>query len=322
MIFSKREGIQKMNLGKFGKNTFSKIVKKIGDSSSDIVELTKEQESILEKNLVWLFAFPRSGTQWIGTRLLSFNTLISHGPSIGIHLGSLLGGMENNFLRNIEHKKAEPGYFFSDKYSKTWQHYLRKLILNRYFSEFHDLSKKIIIPDPEGSEGADILSQCFPNSKIIILLRDGRDSVDSVIDSFQKDSWWTKKEGLNPPSDNSSLITINRASKRWVKRMEILMRAYENHPKELRLKIKYEDIRKNTLKEISEIYNFIGIKISQVKLEEIVEKYSFEKIPSKQKGAKKVTRSANPGKWKENFNEEEKKLMQEIMGKTLQKLGY
>jgi hypothetical protein len=284
-------------------------------------ELEEKHEEVLEKNLVWVFAFPRSGTQWFGTQLLTYGTNILTGPSVGIHLGSVQGGMENKFLRNIEFLHKEPGYFFSDLYKKTWTYYLRKLILNRIHAQFQDLSRKIIIPDPEGSEGADIIAECLPKSKIILLLRDGRDSVDSVVDAFRSDTWYTK-QGINPPNDPSRLITVKRAATRWVKRMEILSRAYQNHPKELRLKIKYEDLRKNTKEELGKIYKFIGIDIPENELEFLVNKYSFENIPDKKKGAGKVTRSAAPGKWKEHFTDEEIKTMREIMGDTLVNFGY
>ena len=64
------------------------------------------------------------------------------------------------------------------------------------------------------------------------------------------------------------------------------------------------------------------IDISDDKMEKLVEKYSFENIPSEKKGLGKFNRSATPGKWKENFSKKEQALMAEIMGKTLNRLGY
>ena len=50
--------------------------------------------------------------------------------------------------------------------------------------------------------------------------------------------------------------------------------------------------------------------------------YSFENIPDEEKGSGKVTRYANPGKWKNNFSDQEKNLIDQLMGETLYKLGY
>jgi len=58
------------------------------------------------------------------------------------------------------------------------------------------------------------------------------------------------------------------------------------------------------------------------KVDDLIQKYNFDNIPANKKGSGKFYRSATPGKWKENFNEEEKKIMEEIMGESLKKLGY
>ena len=81
-------------------------------------------------------------------------------------------------------------------------------------------------------------------------------------------------------------------------------------------------MRTNTLEKLREIYHFIDVKVSEEELNHIGNKYDFNKIPENQKGSGKVTRTASPGKWKENFSEEEQKIMNEIMEETLTKCGY
>jgi hypothetical protein len=53
-----------------------------------------------------------------------------------------------------------------------------------------------------------------------------------------------------------------------------------------------------------------------------VDRYSFENIPRNWKGSGKVVRSASPGKWKENFTEDEIKILNEIMMDKLKEMGY
>jgi len=67
---------------------------------------------------------------------------------------------------------------------------------------------------------------------------------------------------------------------------------------------------------------FIGIKLSKNEIDKIVNKYSFTKIPQHEKGHGMQKRSASPGKWKENFNNEEKEIINDILGETLRKLRY
>jgi len=86
--------------------------------------LTDDEEQKLEKNLVWIFAAPRSGTTWLAIELLSYQTQSMDEPYIGTHLAGLfglnvLGSKErapNGRPIVVEQHKNRPNYFFSDKY--------------------------------------------------------------------------------------------------------------------------------------------------------------------------------------------------------------
>lgn len=285
-------------------------------------ELSPEQESSLEKNLVWIFASPRSGTSWLGTQLLSYQTISLNEPQLGVHIGMREPTIRDRIVRRIEIFQNEPDYFFSNQYKDTWNFYLRKLLLNRIFAQVQDVTKRVIIKEPSGTMGSDILAQCVPKSKIILMIRDGRDVIDSKIDQFQKDSWAVKNYDVTPLPPKRRQSEIKYQAELWVKLIEVVTKTFNKHPKELRLIVKYESLRNNTFEELKKIYNFIGIKIPKSELEKIVNKYSFENIPQEQKGKGKITRSATPGKWKDNLSEKELSIMKKIMSKTLQKFGY
>lgn len=130
-------------------------------------ELTCDEELMLEKNIVWIFGFYRSGTTWLGTQLLSHNTLIMHEPGITEHLG-VHWETKYEVVRRFDRFYNEPNYFFSKRYENVWKYYLRKLILHRIYYQFFDLTHKIIIKEPSLVGGFDIISSCLPNSKIIL----------------------------------------------------------------------------------------------------------------------------------------------------------
>jgi len=285
--------------------------------------LSPEDELTLEKNLVWIFSDRRSGTTWFAKELLSFQTKSLDEPLIGLHLGRSFQ-IKNGFARTLDVQKNRSDYFLSKEYEKTWKFFLRKLILNRIHSQFNDISNIIVIKEPTGSMGADILADCMPNSKIIILLRDGRDVVDSKIDEDSAGGWELElkkgfREGI---TEKKRLDHIKRHSKFWKSLMEILLKTYENHPNDLRYMLRYENLLQNTLTELKKVYHFLGINIDESKLQKIIDKYSFENIPEDKKGRGEFRRYASPGKWKEHFHEEEKKVMNEIMKDVLKKLEY
>ena len=285
-----------------------------------IKELSTEQESQLEQNLVWIFASRRSGTTWLGKELLSHETRFLDEPLIGIHLGRYEMS-KTGLVRTFDVQKDRKDYFFSDVFGDSWKFYLRKLILNRIYSQFQDLTHKIIIKEPTGSIASDILAQCMPNSKIIVLLRDGRDVLDSIIDGLEKGGWESQDKHPELTKDKK-LEFIRQSSRFWTKLMKVLMDTFDSHNKKLRLKIRYEDLRKNTLEELQKIYQFLEIDVKQKVLEELVQKYIFENLPETEKGKGKFKRSATPGKWEENFNDDEKEMMKKIMDEKLKELGY
>jgi|GEM_PF-615512 len=280
--------------------------------------LTEDEENVLEKKIVWIIGSPRSGTTWLGTQLLSHqDNIIWNEPTIGYHL-DIVG-----YWRQIDGTdKISSSYFFSPHHKNNWIPALRKLILARTYSLAQTLTKNVIVKEPAGSASADIIMQCTHNSKLIFLLRDGRDVVESFIDAHRPDSWnrlFSKQPLL---TEESRYEAIKRYSHLWKRYISIITKAYLNHNPSLCLLVKYEDLKKDTLTELRKIYNFIGIRISDNELREIVQRYDFKNIPESEKGPGKFNRSATPRGWKNSFTEKEQELMNSIMGDTLTQMSY
>jgi len=272
-------------------------------------ELSAEEEQKLENNLVWIFGNVRSGTTWLGTELLKYgNNVIWNEPYIGLHLAKM--------RRQLERED----YFFSNKYKKEWMPFVRKLILNRAYVQLKSVNNLVITKDPNGIGGVNTVMECLPNSKLILLLRDGRDVVDSLLDSHKEGSW---NDALLPfSSDQDKIQHIKKYSNGWVDSMNLAMETMENCPSNLSLMVKYEDLLKDTFNELKRIYDFLKINITEDDLKNIIEKYDFKNIPESKKGSGKFRRSASPGKWKENLSEEEQKIAQNLMKETLLKCKY
>lgn len=290
---------------------------KQNEKSAPVLDpLTEDQEKIFEKKIVWIFGSPRSGTTWFGTQLLKYPTnIIWPEPYIGYHLGY--------FKQTWYNDRNE--YFFSKYYKNSWLPYIRKLILARTYSMAQSLEKNIIIKEPNGSDAADILMESMPNSKLIFLLRDGHDVVDSLMDRHRNDSWSKQipKSDTKPfESQKMKNDAIKKYSAMWERITNVVWETFQKHNPELRILIKYEDLIKDTLLHLKKIYHFLGVNIDDKELLTIIERYDFKNIPKDQKGPGKFNRLAIPGTWKEKYNKEEVEIMQSIMGNTLKKFEY
>ena len=287
----------------------------------NIVELSTEQELAFEKNLIWLFGSARGGTTWVALQLLSYKTNSINEPHLDEHLGTRANEIEDRIVRRIDNPQKNPDYFFSEKYREIWIYYLRKLILNRFYAQVRDPTQKTIIKELDTWGTSDILTECTNNSRIIFLIRDGRDVIDSLVDARSKTGFMTKAVKMTSiPRGN--LVFVSGQSKLWVARNENFLKTFKKYSKNLRYMVKYEDLLKNTFSELKKLYKFIDVEISDEELQKIVEKYSFKNIPEKEKGSGKFARSASPGLWRKNFSEKQQKIMNDVMSDTLLKLGY
>jgi len=286
--------------------------------------LSADDELVFEKNLVWIFSSRRSGTTWLGEELLSYHTKFLDEPLIGVHLGKF-NPVNENIKRTLEVQGDRQDYFFSKPHKQVWSFFLRKLILNRMYDQFRSLSEKIVIKEPSGSLAADVLAECLPNSRIILLMRDPRDVIDSKIDEVSSGGWELElKKGVEDVLivNELRISSIKNNAIHWVGLMKVLMKTFENHSKDLRYLLRYEDLLTNTEQELEKLYQFLGIDIDKKNLNDIVQKYSFKKIPQEEKGKGRFKRFASPGKWKESFNDKEKEIMNNILKDMLQKVGY
>ena len=278
---------------------------------SRVGQLKKDEGDILEKNMIWIFGSPRSGTTWL-RKLMSGNpeNIIWNEPYLGYH------------LQLLQNQQYRDDYVFSEYYKKNWLPDLRNFILSCTYSHSRKIDKKIIIKEPSGSVGSPLLLECLPNSKIIFLLRDGRDVVDSLIDAHNPNSWNVKLSSIPLTNQKIRDEQIKYHSEKWKRITEIVFDAFKKHNPNLRYLLKYEELKNNTFDQLKKTYEFIGENINDKDLNDIIERYDFENIPPEEKGSGKFYRSATPGAWKKNFSRSEQQLMNSIMGNTLAQFDY
>jgi len=226
-------------------------------------------------------------------------------------------------------RAEDPNYFFAKRYMAQLRPELRGLILRGLSRQLEELKQPkdpqwIVIKEPNGSHAADSVMSLFPESRIVFLVRDGRDVIDSLIDAMLgTDSWWQKSQVSDEPRIlNERLAFIRHHENLWLQRTSAVQRAYVATPEHLRLQVRYETLLEDTTAGFKELLEWLGISPEPEMVQRAVEKRAFSAIPAEQKGPGKRARSATPGQWRERLRPGEIELVERIMGPKLRELGY
>jgi hypothetical protein len=159
---------------------------------------------------------------------------------------------------------------------------------------------------------------------MILLVRDPRDVVASVLDAAREGGWLYesrdrgagKRRGKLDKRPNSF---VRERAKVYRRGVENAKRAYDAHkgPKVL---IRYEELRADTLAVMKYTYSVLGIPVNEEKLRRAVEKHIWENVPEEDKGEGKFYRKAAPGGWKEDLTPEQAEAVVRVTAPLLKEL--
>jgi hypothetical protein len=292
----------------------------------------------LERRLVWILGSPRSGSTWMLALLCrDRRTIPVNEPTIGVHLAVPLSNLITVEPRvaNPEHMRVNearaklPSYFFSDRYAVAWRPKVRELILSRIGAEVADVSRErsvsdpvVAIKEPDGSQGADIIMSLLPRSRLIFLLRDGRDVIDSELDGLSEGGWMSRLVPDYLTSDRDRTAFIRARARLWLCRTHAVQRAYERHPAALRRLVRYEDLRRAPEEVLTSLVEWLDLDLDQGAIREAIRSTAFEAISPEKRGEGHFARAGTPGLWKENLSVSEQRLVEELIGSKLRELGY
>src|SRR5918995_740332 len=219
-------------------------------------------------------------------------------PMIGRLFGEFYAGAPKENLRSAD-------FVMGDPIRKGWIGSIRNFVLDgaRYSNPRLGAEEYLVIKEPNGSVGALLLMEALPESRMILLVRDPRDVVASLLDAAREGGWlYESREGRKGKRlrkiDRRPNSFVRERAKMYRRGVENAGLAYDAHegPKGL---ARYEELRADTLGEMKRIYSVLGISVEEEELRRAVEKHSWENVPEEEKGRGKFYRRGTPGGWKE-----------------------
>lgn len=163
------------------------------------------------------------------------------------------------------------------------------------------------------------------NLKYIIGVRDPRDKLISEYwHSRNFPRHWAHKQAHEQSIEE--FISYKLESGEFEKETLNWIRNWlENRDLTKSIVIRYEDMLNNPNTVLEKIFNFLGFKIEQKKIENIIEINSFDKITGRKRGENndtKFVRKGVSGEWKTIFSKEQKLLFSKIGEDVIENLGY
>lgn len=288
-----------------------------------------------EDRLAWIMGSSRSGSTWLLRMLRRLPAVVGvDDPHLGHHLGvwrpapiAWATATQRPELTTLtELKLDKPDYFFSERYRDAWMPQLRELVRARFGAQLEDrcpggVNRPALVVKEPGSHAAETIFEAFPRSRLIFLLRDGRDVVDSWIDAYQRGSW-AIDEGAFAVAPEGRLALVEWLSSVWSYRARAVGKAFDERARGDRLLIRYEDLLADPAHELGRICAMIDVEASADELRAIAERHSFANVDDAKRGEGQEVRAAAPGSWRHNLTPDEGRAMAEIMGAELAAFGY
>jgi hypothetical protein len=255
-------------------------------------------------------------------------------PLIGYHLSPFLANdlgyqPEDLDLDTFTLRRSmgdDPDRFFAESLSDVWLPSLRRLLNERFEAHLSrsadgPTSEKILlVKEPNGSQSADILLRAQPSARLLFLLRDGRDVVDSALASNVVGGWGPRLvPHLRGIDEGGRLDFVRRFAYQWLWQTEVVQAAFAAHrgPKHM---VRYEDLLRDTPARLEELFEWLGLPLEEAEIAALAGRFAFERIPSP--GPERFHRSATPGAWRENLRPEERAAVEEVLGAKLRELDY
>ena len=284
-----------------------------------------------EDELTWIFGSSRSGSTWLMKMLAEHDAVEPIDETgVGHHLGvwrpiplawaTSQGDPPPLSLFSVI-KRGNPDYLFSDEHRDVTERLFRDFLLERLALQ-HEAGRCMVIKEPGGSQVADWIMRLLPRSRLVFLLRDGRDVVDSWLDAYREGGWHYEGDGGYPVATEGRVAFLRWQAAVWRFRTAAVQRAYDAHDPERRVLVRYEDLLADPERELARVHATIGLDADAEGVRRAVERHAFANVAHDERGDGRFVRAASPGGWRDRLSEDEQAAVEEEIGPTLRALGY
>lgn len=262
--------------------------------------------------VVWIFGSGRSGSTWLRRMMGEMpGHRVWEEPMVGALFGEFYAKVPEENLRSKDHVMGEP-------IRRGWIQSVRNFVLDgaRYSNPGLNPGEYLVVKEPNGSVGAPLLMEALPESSLILLIRDPRDVVASMLDAAGEGGWHRERfgrgaVGRQAMADRKPEAFARLRARAYMRGVGAARRAYEDH-KGRKALVRYEDLVADTQGTMRRLYSDLGISADEAELSRVVAKHSWGNVPEEEKGAGKFYRKGTPGGWREDLTPGQAAIIEEM----------
>ncbi len=265
-----------------------------------------------EDKIAWIIGCGRTGSTWLAEMLGDLpNIRRWHEPYFG------------RLFRHVHERPDEldrQASFFCSRRQATWLAGVRDLFFRMVQDRYPQFGRhSLVVKEVNTPELYAWLRFLFPSGRLILLIRDPFDVLDSYLD-LQKPGSWNQRFGDSaaPLSD----ANVRRTAEHIRSSLSLALDAYDAFPIEQRLLVSYEDLLCDPLAALTACGELVSVQVDPEVAEQVAEKRKFDKHA--RTGPLQFRRSGRAGGWKTspNFEPEVLGVAKTVLGPLRARLGY
>lgn len=282
-----------------------------GESTGDLT--VSSASAGWQHDTAWLIGCGRTGSTWLAEMLGDLPAFRRwHEPYYG------------RFFKHLQDRPDDvkrPASFFSEKAGSVWSDGLRDLFYTVAKDRFPQLGQHaLVVKEVNTPEFYRWIRDVFPHSKMILLIRDPFDILDSYL-ALQQPGSWNQHFG-DDKEDPLSERNVRRTAKHIHSCLSLALAAFEVFPKQQKLWVTYESLLEKPVDVLVQIGELMNRPFEESVLSGVQERHRFENY--KQTGPLAFRRQGRAGGWTEstNFTGEVHQWAGSVLGDLRLRLGY
>ena len=262
--------------------------------------------------VVWIFGSGRSGSTWLRQMMGEMpGHRVWEEPMVGALFGEFYARAPEENLRSKDHVMGEP-------IRRGWIQSVRNFVLDgaRYSNPDLKPGEYLVVKEPNGSIGAPLLMEALPESRMVLLVRDPRDVISSMLDAAGEGGWHRERFSRGAVdrkalADRKPEAFARMKTRAYMRGVGAARRAFEVHGGKKAL-VRYEDLVADTPAAMRRLYSDLGIRGDERLLSRAVARHSWGSVPEEEKGTGKFYRKGTPGGWREDLTPGQAAIVEEM----------